>query len=37
MGNHDYTDKMAVNKDHLCTLGAEKFTQRLDSLLKTLK
>ena len=37
MGNHDYTDKMAANKDHLCTLGAEKFTQRLDSLLKTLK
>ena len=37
MGNHDYSDKMAKNKDHLSYLGAEKITSRLDSLLKTLR
>ena len=37
MGNHDYSDEMAMNKDHLSYLGAEQLTSRLDSLLKTLK
>ena len=37
MGNHDYSDEMAKNKDHLSYLGAEQLTSRLDSLLKTLK
>ena len=37
MGDHDYTDEMAANKDHLCALGATQFTSRLDSLLRTLK
>ena len=36
MGDHDYTDKMAFNRDHLSDLGAEVITARLDSLLKTL-
>lgn len=35
-GNHDYTDEMAYNVDHLSTLGAKQFTHRLDSLLSTL-
>jgi len=35
MGNHDYSDNMAKNKDHLSYLGAEKITSRIDSLLKT--
>lgn len=37
MGNHDYTDEDALNCDHLSDKGAEKFTTRLDSLIKTLK
>lgn len=37
MGEHDYTDEMAVDHDHLCSVGAIKITSRLDSLLKTLK
>ncbi|MFA6623989.1 MAG: TIGR02171 family protein, partial [Fibrobacteraceae bacterium] len=37
MGNHDYTDDMASNYDHLSYLGAAQLTARLDSLLKTLK
>ena len=37
MGNHDYTDEDAMNCDHLSDKGAEKFTTRLDSLIKTLK
>jgi len=37
MGNHDYTDEMASNKDHLSYPGAVQLTARLDSLLKTLK
>ena len=36
MGNHDYTDDMAFDTDHLSALGAEKLTHRLDSLIKTL-
>lgn len=37
MGDHDYTDEMATNKDHLCYEGAKQLTTRLDSLLKTLR
>lgn len=36
MGDHDYTDEMAQDTDHLSPLGAEKLTLRLDSLIKTL-
>ena len=36
-GNHDYTDQMALNTDHLSAKGAEQLTARLDSLLKTLR
>ena len=36
MGDHDYTDEMAYNTDHLSYLGAEKLTFRLDSLIRTL-
>jgi hypothetical protein len=37
MGNHDYSDKMAHNRDHLSSSGARRMTVRLDSVLKTLK
>ena len=37
MGDHDYTDEMALNCDHLADKGAEQLTNRLDSLIKTLK
>lgn len=37
MGNHDYTDAMALDYDHLCDEGGKQITARLDSLLKTLK
>jgi sugar phosphate isomerase/epimerase len=37
MGNHDYTDEMAQNRDHLSYKGAEQMTSRLDSVLKTLR
>lgn len=37
MGDHDYTDNMAYNQDHLSYIGAAQLTSRLDSLLKTLK
>ena len=36
MGKHDYTGQMAYDDDHLGNLGAEKLTQRIDSLIKTL-
>lgn len=36
-GNHDYTDEMAYDPDHLSYLGAIQLTHRLDSLLGTLK
>ena len=36
MGNHDYTDKEAHDYSHLSAEGAEKLTQRLDSLIQTL-
>ena len=36
-GKHDYSNKMAYNNIHLSYIGAEQYTSRLDSLLKTLK
>lgn len=36
MGNHDYTDSMALNSDHLSALGAELVSSRLDSLLESI-
>ena len=36
MGNHDYTDDMALDADHLATLGAEQLSHRLDSLIRAL-
>ena len=37
MGNHDYTEEMALDYDHLSALGAVQITSRLDSLLQTLE
>ena len=37
MGNHDYTEEMAQNRDHLSYIGAAQMTTRLDSVLKTLQ
>ena len=37
MGDHDYSDEMALNHDHLSYKGAEKLTARLDSVIQTLK
>ena len=37
MGDHDYPDEMAGNRDHLCYLGALQMTARLDSVLRTLE
>ena len=37
MGDHDYTDEMAINCDHLSGTGAAQLTRRLDSLLKSLE
>ncbi len=37
MGNHDYSDSLAMDFDHLCDAGAKRLSSRLDSLLKTLK
>lgn len=36
-GKHDYTNEMAYNNSHLSYVGAQQFTLRLDSLLRTLK
>ena len=36
MGDHDYTDEMAQDLDHLATPGATQLTHRLDSLIQTL-
>lgn len=36
-GEHDYTDEMAFNANHVSYLGAAQFTARLDSLLETFK
>jgi uncharacterized protein (TIGR02171 family) len=37
MGNHDYTDEMAFDYDHLSVIGATQLSSRLDSLLHTLE
>ncbi|WP_294957756.1 TIGR02171 family protein [uncultured Fibrobacter sp.] len=37
MGDHDYSDDMARDEEHLSVLGAIQITGRLDSLLSTLK
>ena len=37
MGDHDYTEDMAFDMDHLNQLGAKHLTERLDSLLQTLE
>ena len=37
MGQHDYPDSEAVNRDHLCRDGAARLTARIDSLLETLE
>lgn len=36
MGNHDYTDSMADDQQHLCPAGAVQMTRRVDSLLLTI-
>ena len=36
-GDHDYTDEMAYDYDHLSVLGAKQLTHRVDSVLKTLE
>ena len=36
-GDHDYTDQMSFNRDHLCVAGKKQMTDRLVSVLKTLK
>lgn len=36
-GDHDYTDEMAYDYDHLSVLGARQLSHRVDSLLKTLE
>ena len=36
MGNHDYTDEMAMDRDHLAEKGAQQLTKRIDSLIRTL-
>ena len=36
MGNHDYADNMAVNKDHLGYPGAVQMTGRIDAALKAI-
>lgn len=37
MGDHDYDDSMNYDNDHLNDNGAKQITERLDSLIKTLK
>lgn len=37
MGNHDYSDSMAEDQQHLCPVGAQQMTHRVDSLLMTLE
>jgi uncharacterized protein (TIGR02171 family) len=35
-GNHDFSDADAYDANHLCTVGARKFSSRLDSLVKSI-
>lgn len=37
LGNHDYTNDMALDYDHLNKWGAEQISRRIDSLLNTLE
>lgn len=37
MGNHDYSNSMAEDHQHLCPVGAMQMTHRVDSLLMTLE
>ncbi len=37
MGNHDYSDEMSQDNDHLCIEGGKLITSRIDSVLRTLK
>ena len=37
MGDHDYTDAMAADNQHLCPVGAAQLTHRVDSLLLELE
>jgi hypothetical protein len=37
MGNHDYSNSMAEDQQHLCPPGAKQMTHRVDSLLMTLE
>ena len=36
MGDHDYTDDMAYDRDHLAEKGAEQLTSRINALIQTL-
>ena len=36
MGDHDYTNSMAEDAQHLCPVGAKQLTHRIDSLLMTI-
>jgi uncharacterized protein (TIGR02171 family) len=35
-GNHDYTDQDAHNTNHLCSVGAEKLSVRVDSVIRNI-
>lgn len=37
MGEHDYTEEMALDYDHLNVFGARQLSTRLDSLIRTIK
>lgn len=37
MGNHDYSDAMAEDQQHLCPAGAKQMTHRVDSLLMSIE
>ena len=37
MGDHDYTDEMAYDYDHLSYVGGQKITRKLDSLIQSMK
>ena len=37
MGDHDYTDEMAYDYDHLSYVGGQRLTRKLDSLIQSMK
>ena len=37
MGDHDYTDEMAYDYDHLSYAGGQRITRKLDSLIQSMK